>query len=206
MDMAEGLAYLHALTPRVLHRDVKPANVLLLRQPSPTRAKLCDFGLAQNLEHTHLTVPSHLHGGSPRYMAPEAMVEEQVRITDRCDVWSFGCVVNEVFGGLPPFTECKSIPHLVATMAMKRPSGVPCADVPEPLRELLRQCVAYDAARRPAASVCVLALAEDLPPRGGVRSAVLDASVYRRVSPARPLDATRQQPDGLAVTKRRGTG
>ena len=45
-DMAEGLAYLHGLAPPVLHRDVKPSNVLLVTAAGTLHAKLCDFGLA----------------------------------------------------------------------------------------------------------------------------------------------------------------
>lgn len=96
------------------------------------------------------------------------------------------------------------------------PSGVPAEGVPWSLRSLLGQCVDYRPAKRPAASLCLLALAEYLPATGGVHSAVLDGSspVYRHVSPERPLDDTRPLPtpcprpstgksDALARTRQR---
>ena len=90
-QVAAGLAAAHAAG--VIHRDVKPSNILIT--PDGT-AKLADFGIARALDLTRLTGSSTMLG-TPLYMAPEGQKDE------RADLYSLGCVLYEMLAGVPPF-------------------------------------------------------------------------------------------------------
>ncbi|CAK1552160.1 unnamed protein product [Leptosia nina] len=93
-DLVSALYYLHS--HRVLHRDLKPQNVLI---DSSGRAKLCDFGLARIMTNaTHILTSIK---GTPLYMAPELIDEKPY--DHQADLWSLGCIVYELMAGQPPF-------------------------------------------------------------------------------------------------------
>jgi len=97
-DIAEGLAYAHELG--FVHRDVKPANVLL----SHGRALLADFGIAKAVERVDAQrlTESGFALGTADYMSPE-QVSAVHDIDGRSDVYSLACVLYEMLSGSPPF-------------------------------------------------------------------------------------------------------
>ncbi|XP_011300431.1 serine/threonine-protein kinase fused [Fopius arisanus] len=102
-DLVSALYYLHS--NRVLHRDLKPQNVLV---ESNGVAKLCDFGFARSMSTgTHVLTSIK---GTPLYMAPELIEEHPY--DHNADLWSLGCIVYELLVGFPPF-QTTSILHLV---------------------------------------------------------------------------------------------
>ncbi|XP_063238454.1 serine/threonine-protein kinase fused [Bacillus rossius redtenbacheri] len=102
-DLVSALHYLHS--HRILHRDLKPQNVLMAASGT---AKLCDFGFARNMSAgTHVLTSIK---GTPLYMAPELVAERPY--DHAADLWSLGCVVYELLVGYPPFCTT-SILHLV---------------------------------------------------------------------------------------------
>ncbi|XP_039310697.1 serine/threonine-protein kinase fused isoform X1 [Solenopsis invicta] len=102
-DLVSALYYLHS--NRVMHRDLKPQNVLL---EANGIAKLCDFGFARSMSTgTHVLTSIK---GTPLYMAPELI--EECPYDHNADLWSLGCIVYELVVGAPPF-QTNSILHLV---------------------------------------------------------------------------------------------
>ena len=97
-EAAEALDYAHR--HGVVHRDVKPANILLTGQ----HALVADFGIARGLgiADERMTEPG-VSVGTPRYMSPEQATGER-DIDGRTDVYSLGCILYEMLAGEPPFT------------------------------------------------------------------------------------------------------
>ncbi len=97
-DVLEALDYAHQ--QGVIHRDVKPSNILLDREG---HASLTDFGIALSLGRqrvTHTTASL----GTPHYMSPE-QIRSPRSVDHRTDVYSFGCVLYEMLTGHPPFAD-----------------------------------------------------------------------------------------------------
>src|SRR5207248_5735794 len=90
-----GLDALHARG--VIHRDVKPSNVLL---DADGEAVLTDFGLARGADSTQLTRDGQIVG-SLHYLAPELI--EGSPATPASDVYALGCLLHECLAGEPPF-------------------------------------------------------------------------------------------------------
>ena len=119
MQTAAGLAAAHA--QGLVHRDVKPANILL--ENGIERVKLTDFGLARAAADAGLT-QSGIIAGTPQYMAPEQARGEA--IDHRADLFSLGSVLYAICTGRPPFRAETPV------AVLRRVSD----DVPRPIREL----------------------------------------------------------------------
>jgi WD40 repeat protein len=115
---ASGLAAAHA--QGLVHRDVKPANILL--ENGVERVKITDFGLARAVDDDSLT-QSGAVAGTPQYMAPEQAAGEPV--DHRADLFSLGSVLYAACTGRPPF--CGG-----GTMAVLKRV---CEEAPRPIRE-----------------------------------------------------------------------
>ena len=98
VKVADALAYAHARG--VLHRDIKPNNILLTRDDEPL---LTDFGLAKLTEGSSGLTLSSTTLGSPSYMAPEQAAGKTANVTTAADVYGLGAVLYEMLTGRPPF-------------------------------------------------------------------------------------------------------
>ncbi|MDQ2799488.1 MAG: serine/threonine protein kinase, partial [Armatimonadota bacterium] len=159
--VAGGLDAVHA--QNVVHRDVKPSNVMLLPDG---RVKLMDFGVARQVDDTMVTQAGTMVG-SPAYMAPE-QIEGQVP-TLASDVWSLGALLYEMLAGHPPFT-AKGIPQVMYQIAHNPPPPIP--GVSPAVQQILNRALEKDPAKRFAsAGELVYAFRRALNPEAGVPAA-----------------------------------
>ncbi|MDB4883480.1 MAG: protein kinase [Gemmatimonadetes bacterium] len=148
-DVAKALAYAHERG--VVHRDIKPDNILL----SGRTAVVADFGIAKAIvaaqERPAGATLTQLGTavGTPAYMAPEQAAGDPD--TDhRADIYAFGCMAYELVVGQPPFHGLAPHKLMVAHMSEMPPSvEVVRPDCPVALARLIMQCLAKDPAQRP---------------------------------------------------------
>jgi serine/threonine protein kinase len=141
-EIAEGLQAAHQ--KGLIHRDVKPGNVLLERGTG--RVKLTDFGLARAAEDVRLTRSGQV-AGTPLYMAPEQARGEEVDA--RCDLFSLGVVLYELCTGQTPFEAKTPLAVLKRlTEERHRPVREVNPDVPEWLAGVIDRLLAKSPADR----------------------------------------------------------
>jgi serine/threonine protein kinase len=141
-EVGAGLGALHERG--IVHRDVKPANILL---GSDGMAVLGDFGLAKGRAYTVLTRPGQVLG-TLDYLAPELIRGEPAG--PMSDLYALGCVLFECVAGAPPFAG-RGILRIGMAHLEEEP-GDPAAgrpDIPPAVSWTVRQALAKDPARRP---------------------------------------------------------
>jgi len=142
-EVADALHYAHQ--QGVIHRDVKPENILL----SGTHALVADFGIArafspgadERLTATGITV------GTPQYMSPEQALAER-DLDARTDVYSLGCVLYEMLTGEPPYTGPTAQAILAKRLSEPIPHLYTTRDVPPALEHAVMKALARSPADR----------------------------------------------------------
>jgi serine/threonine-protein kinase len=162
-DVARALAYAHE--HGVVHRDVKPDNVLL----SGDAAVVTDFGIAKAfsvaLTETGTVTLPQADGviGTPAYMAPE-QGDGDPATDHRADIYSFGCLAYEVFTGEPPFAGSTTLELIRAhTTSAPAPIVEGRVDVPAPIAGLIARCLQKDPAARPQSASELLEVLSAVP-------------------------------------------
>src|SRR5437588_1496477 len=141
-DVAAGLEALWGAG--MVHRDVKPANILL---DGSGRAYITDFGLAKDTQGSLLTLPGQALG-SMDYMAPEQIRGEQVGAAT--DIYALGCVMYECMCGRPPFAEVQGMRILWAHLQDEPPDPTTIrSDLPPEFGRTLMVAMAKDPKERP---------------------------------------------------------
>merc|ERR1711959_700339 len=145
MGTAEGVSFLHSLRPPVVHRDLKSLNIVLDSQRA--NLKICDFGLTQSMDNTHISLKGGGNGGSPRYMAPECY-DSKGKITEKVDVWAMGCILVEIFGGPLPYDDCTNIQQIVAKVLIDKQAPYVPRHIPAGVRTVIEACLIFDITNR----------------------------------------------------------
>ena len=141
----------------ILHRDIKPGNILLDAKGEP---HLTDFGLARLVESESTVTRTLEVLGTPSYMAPEQAAGNNTKLTSATDVYGLGAVLYQLLTGHPPFaggTTYETIKLLLETEP--RPPRLWNSKVDRDLSTICLKCLEKDPQRRYSSA---LALAEDL--------------------------------------------
>jgi serine/threonine protein kinase len=146
-QMADALEMAHERG--LVHRDVKPSNVILTAEG---HVYLTDFGLAKRAETAPGLTKADQVLGTIDYVAPEQI--EGSEPDPRSDVYSLGCVLFEMLTGEPPFADQRGAMAKMWAQVNAEPPRVRDRrpDVPESLEEVVRRAMAKDPAARPAAA------------------------------------------------------
>jgi tRNA A-37 threonylcarbamoyl transferase component Bud32/Leucine-rich repeat (LRR) protein len=146
IQVASALAAAHK--HGLIHRDVKPANILL--ENGVQRVKLTDFGLARAADDASLTQSGFI-AGTPLYMAPEQAAGEP--IDPRTDLFSLGSVLYELCTGRPAF-RAETTVAVIRRVCDETPRSIRevNADIPVPLCRLIERLQAKKPANRPASA------------------------------------------------------
>ncbi|MGV9853498.1 serine/threonine-protein kinase [Streptomyces sp. NPDC003442] len=169
--LAEALAAVHALG--LVHRDVKPSNVLLALDGP----RLIDFGIARATEGTVSLTSTGASIGSPGYMAPEQILGENVE--GAADVFSLGAVLAYAATGEPPFPGDTSAALLYKVVHDEPRFG---RELTGELRDLVAACLAKNPADRPTPEQIVRRLAPEDGASGLARPGWLPGALVERVS------------------------
>jgi len=146
LSVCEGLAAAHAAG--VVHRDLKPANVLIERSG---RVVLTDFGIARTMAEDNTGARTQGVVGTPLYMAPEQL--SGLPVDQRADIYAFGLMLFEMVAGVLPFAGQTPIAAALARLTQPPPDPrVARPGLPEPLAQLILQCLAQKPEDRPASA------------------------------------------------------
>ena len=135
---ADGLAFAHSR--EIIHRDVKPANIMLLETEDGLVAKITDFGIAR-MPASAVKTMTGMVMGSPRYMSPEQVVGRN--LSARSDIFSLGVVLYEALTGTAPF-EADSISSIMyqTVHEIERPPSNVNPDLEPELDAIVAQALA----------------------------------------------------------------
>lgn len=178
-EIADALAYAH--TRGVIHRDIKPDNILLDRDSG--RAMVTDFGIARAMEAGGRLTATGIAVGTPTYMSPEQAVGER-EVDGRSDLYSLGVLGYQMLTGRVPFSAGNSMALLLKHVTERpKPIGELRPDTPRAIREAIERALLKSPDDRwPTAAAFREALLDDTGPSWRVER--------------EPLRYTSPQPDG----------
>lgn len=148
LDVSSGMAYLHALSPPIIHQDIKPANILL---DDTLHYAITDFGISSQKGGVHGFYNDDDNSGTLAYMAPERF-QEGIEPIAQSDVWAFGATLCEILTGKVPFGEEGGKNQMEANVAMP---VIP--NVSSDIQRLIHACLSKEPGDRPSAEQIIRA-------------------------------------------------
>jgi serine/threonine-protein kinase len=178
-QVAEGLAYAHQRG--VVHRDVKPANIMVLANGP---VKITDFGIARMRGSGDLTQTGMLLG-SPKYMSPEQVIGK--RADHRSDVFSLGVILYEMLCGVAPFNgeNVTALMYQIVNFVPPSPSSVNEA-VPEMLDYIVAKMIAKPLEERYADAADLARDLRDCERQLGAAGSAANAASATHTQPLKP--------------------
>jgi uncharacterized protein (TIGR02145 family) len=173
-QIGSALDYLHNRNPKIIHKDIKPDNILI---DDNGNYALCDFGISSNLRHTLTKTigDKAVQSGTLAYMAPELFGKHPVP-SEASDIWALGTTIFELMSGNVPFGE---------NGGLIQKGGADIPELPETLSpeicQLIYRCLDPDPANRPKASELIEA---------GETYQKTSAWFYNKKEPEAPANAT----------------
>lgn len=193
--VAEALDYAHRAG--VIHRDVKPQNVLM-EKDGPVY--LADFGIAKIVEGNSQLTATGMITGTPQYMAPEQALGKP--LTGAADIYALGIMTYELFTGRVPFSADTPVAVLMKQASEPMPSPKP-GEAPEAITRVIMKATAKEPSERYATAAdfahAISMASLDAGPAG--RAAVLDSMAATVVTPA-PAVQQRVSPSAVAPEQR----
>jgi len=182
-EIADALDYAHARG--VIHRDIKPDNILLDAESG--RAMVTDFGIARAIESGSRLTLTGIAVGTPTYMSPEQAVGER-EVDGRSDIYSLGVLAYQMLTGRVPFAAGNSMALLLKHVSERpRPIAELRPDVPKALREAVeRALMKAPEDRWPTAAALRDALASDDSQAAPWRAEQREPVRYTSPNPDRP--------------------
>jgi WD40 repeat protein/serine/threonine protein kinase len=162
LALAEAIQ--HAHENGVLHRDIKPQNILLdptvRHRDLPFTPKLTDFSIAKLIDSDGTQTATEVMLGTPRYMAPELAAGRRDQLGPACDIYSLGVVLYELLTGRPPIEGASHADTLRRVLSDDpvRPCRI-ASDIPRDLEAICLTCLEKNPDKRYATAA---ALAQDL--------------------------------------------
>ncbi|HSY24976.1 MAG TPA: serine/threonine-protein kinase [Polyangiaceae bacterium] len=197
LQAGEALAEAHSLG--IVHRDVKPSNLFVVRRnDGHNSVKVLDFGISKiatgNTDGSG--TKTNFVMGSPFYMSPEQMRSSK-DVTAQSDLWSLGVVLYELLSGSSPFTG-DTFPEICVKIATEPPPSLRSvrAEVPPELEAVIERCLEKAPGQR-FGDVADLAFAlQPFAPPRAMASVERIAGILQRTRPSIPAPATRLR-DGV---------